>query len=109
MRVLRGKFNNIKFRAEFQEFNQKVVKCTLVSSYGIGEIKTVGIAKCNFAAGDQFDRSTGETIALDKALDKFCRKIETRRRTAKRRTDKQVAGATHYFQVKHVRKALKSA
>jgi len=81
--------------ASFRSYNEKVVKCVLKvfvdedsSSYG----EHIGIAKCNFDAGDSFSESEGQRIALEKALQKFHRAMETEARDLNRtiyKTDKQ--------------------
>lgn len=56
--------NNIRNWVTFKEFNGKVVVCRLEDDLGeVFEAK----AFCNSEAGDVFDRTTGEALALKRA------------------------------------------
>lgn len=59
---------NCRTVVEFQEFNDRVVKCWLYDE--AYEKMFVTIAKCNVDDGDKFSRQEGERIALEKAFEK---------------------------------------
>jgi len=73
--LLPGK-ENFELTAEFEQFNDRIVKCTLKDEFlsynekSDGIAKFVGIAKLH--PYDTFDLRTGRRLALNKALVKRC-------------------------------------